>query len=308
MKKIAVIGAGFVGASVAQKIVEKNLSDVILVDIIKDYPQGVSLDINESSHPTGFDCKIKGTNNYSDIKNSDIVIVTAGLPRKPGMSRDDLIQKNANIIKDISLKIKEYARDAIVIVVTNPLDAMVYVTYKTTGFKHNKVIGMAGVLDSARLSYFIAEEFDVSIKDVSCMVLGGHGDSMVPIMNKTTVKGKPISELLDKEKIDELIKRTQNGGGEVVELLKTRSASIAPAASVVRMVESIINEDEKVLPVCAYLNGEYGYKNIFLGVPVILGKQGVKKIVEIDLNDKEKELLDISAKHVEENIKKVEQI
>lgn len=303
--KVSVIGAGNVGATVAQSIVDKDLADVVLVDIVKGIPQGKGLDMGEGAPIEGYDSSIKGTNRYNDIKNSDIVVITAGLPRKPGMSRDELLEKNAGIIKHVAQNIKKYAKDAVVIVVTNPLDSMVYLTYKVTGFKPNKVMGMAGILDSARFRSFIATELDISVKDIQGLVLGGHGDQMVPLVDYTTVSGIPISKFINKKKMNDIIKRTRKGGGEIVSLLKKGSAFYAPAYSIVQMIDAILNERNRLLPVSAYLNGQYGQKDIFLGVPAILGKNGIKKIIELKLPSKEKALLKESAKHVKSNLSKV---
>lgn len=305
MAKVTVIGAGHVGATTAAKIIDKDLADVVLLDVVKGFAQGEALDLNERSPLEGVDSRIKGTNNYKDINDSDIVIITAGFPRQPGMSRDELLEKNATIIKNVAVNIKKYAPNAIVIVVTNPLDSMVYLTYKVTGFKHNKIMGMAGILDSARLRTFISAEIGISVKDIDGLVLGGHGDSMVPVIEYTTVSGVPISQFIPKKRIKEIVERTKQGGSEIVALLKKGSAYYAPASSVTQMVDSILNNRNRLLPVCAYLNGEYNQKGIFLGVPVILGRNGVKKVIQIKLSAEEKKLLNASAKHVKLNVTKV---
>ncbi|MCX6707894.1 MAG: malate dehydrogenase [Candidatus Woesearchaeota archaeon] len=301
--KISVIGAGNVGASVALKICEKELAEeVVLVDIVEGVPQGKALDILQAMPLNGSNARITGTNDYSQIKDSGIVVVTAGVPRKPGMTREDLINVNAGITKAIAAHIKANAPDSIVIVVTNPLDVMAYLMMKETGFDKKRVIGMAGVLDSARFRTFIALETGDKVEDIEAMVLGGHGDSMVPLAEHIKIKGEPINDVLEKEKVDQLVKRTKDGGAEIVKFLKTGSAFYAPAASVVEMVESIINEDDKILPCSVYLNGEYGYEDIFLGVPVKLGPEGIKEIVMLELSDEEHDLLDNSAEEVKKTI------
>ena len=280
--KIGIIGAGNVGASAALKICEKEFAeDVVLVDIAEGVPQGKALDIQQAMPLNNSNTRIKGTNDYSEINGSGIVVVTAGVPRKPGMTREDLLNVNANIIKSIAGHIKRHAPDSIVIVVTNPLDIMSYIMLKETGFDKSKVIGMAGVLDSTRFRTFIALETGAKVEDIEAMVLGGHGDSMVPLAAQTKVDGKPITEILPPEKVEKLVQRTRDGGAEIVKLLKTGSAFYAPGASVVEMIESIVNDNEKVLPCSVYLDGEYGYEDIFLGVPVMLGPEGVKEIVSL---------------------------
>jgi malate dehydrogenase len=291
--KIALIGSGNIGGTMAHVIGLKELGDVVLFDIAEGVPQGKALDIAQSSSVDGFDCQYKGTNDYKDIENSDVVIVTAGVPRKPGMSRDDLLAINAGVIKSVGEGIKKYAPNAFVIVVTNPLDAMVAVMQKVSGLPTNKVVGMAGVLDSARFSYFLSQEFNVSIEDVTSFVLGGHGDTMVPLVRYSTIGGIPVPDLVKmgwstQEKIDKIVQRTRDGGAEIVALLKTGSAFYAPAVSAVAMAESYLKDKKRMLPCAAYLNGEYGMKDIFVGVPVIIGANGVEKIVEIELNASEK--------------------
>ena len=304
--KISIIGAGNVGASAALKICEKEFAeDVVLVDIAEGVPQGKALDIQQAMPLNNSNTRIKGTNDYSEINGSGIVVVTAGVPRKPGMTREDLLNVNANIIKSIAGHIKRHAPDSIVIVVTNPLDIMSYTMLKEAGFDKSKVIGMAGVLDSTRFRTFIALETGTKVEDIEAMVLGGHGDSMVPLAAHTKVDGKPITEILPPEKVEKLVQRTRDGGAEIVKLLKTGSAFYAPGASVVEMIESIVNENEKVLPCSVYLDGEYGYEDIFLGVPVMLGPEGVKEIVVLELNDEEQELLDRSAESVREVVSKM---
>ena len=281
--KISIIGAGNVGATAAHWIAAKEIGDVVLLDIVDGMPQGKALDLLESSPIGYFDSDIKGTNNYEDTKNSDVVMITSGIARKPGMSRDDLISVNAKIVKEVAQNVAKYSPNAIIIVVTNPLDAMVYVASKISGFPKNKVIGMAGVLDSTRFRSFIAKELDVSVEDVDAMVLGGHGDSMVPLPRYSTVNGIPITELLPQEKIDALVKRTRDGGAEIVNLLKTGSAYYAPSAAAAEMVESILKDKKRILPCAAYCSSEYGVNGYFVGVPVKLGRNGVEKVIELKL-------------------------
>jgi len=300
-KKITVIGAGFVGATCAQRIAEKELGDVVLLDIIEGGPQGKSLDMFESAPIESFDANLKGTNSYEDITDSDIVVVTAGLARKPGMTREDLLLKNAEIIKGIGENIKQYAPQAIVILVTNPLDIMTQLMLKVTGFEANRVFGMAGILDSARFASFIAMELNVSVEDIQAMVLGGHGDSMVPLPRYTTISGIPLTQFLSPDRIEALIDRTRKGGAEIVALLKTGSAYYAPSSGAIQMVEAVVKDKKRILPCSVYLTGEYGLNNVYIGVPVKVGKQGVEKIIEIDLSDQEKESLTKSAAIVKEN-------
>lgn len=291
--KIALVGSGNIGGTLAHLIMLKELGDIVLFDISDGVPQGKGLDIAQSTKISGKDANIIGASNYEALHGSDVVIVTAGFPRKPGMSRDDLLNMNADVIKQVAHGIKNNAPDAFVIVVTNPLDAMVYVMQKETGFDPKKVIGMAGVLDSSRFSHFLAEEFKVSIEDVTSFVLGGHGDSMVPLTRYSTVAGIPVPDLIKmgwstQDRIDAIVERTRNGGGEIVALLKTGSAFYAPATSAIAMAESYLKDKKRVFPCAAYLNGEYGMKDIYVGVPVIIGKSGVERIIEIELNDGEK--------------------
>jgi malate dehydrogenase len=306
-KKIAVIGGGQIGGVLAQLVALRQLGDLVLFDIVEDMPQGKTLDIVEASRIDSFDVSLKGTNDYKDIEGSDIVIVTAGLPRKPGMSRDDLLTTNAKIMKDVAENVKKHAANAIVIIISNPLDAMVTLFKKISGFPTNRVFGQAGVLDSSRFSTFIAWELGVSVKDVNAMVLGGHGDTMVPIVRYANVNGIPVMELLekkynDKAKAEEVMKamveRTKMAGGEVVKLLKTGSAFYSPASASIAMVESIVYDEKRLLPVCAYLNGEFGVKGYYVGVPAVLGASGVEKIIEFELDAEEKALLDNSVKAV----------
>ncbi len=302
MSKITVIGAGMVGATVAQRIAEKELGDVILTDIIEGLPQGKALDLMEAGPLFGYDSKLLGTNDYRDIEGSDIVIITAGMARKPGMTRDDLLKINTKIIMEVSQNIAKYAADSVVITVTNPVDIMTYVTRKTTNFEPERVFGMSGVLDSGRFAAFIAVELGCSVRDISAMVLGGHGDTMVPLPRFTTVSGVPITELMSKSTIQRLVDRTVNGGAEIVSLLKTGSAFYAPSAAVTNMVEAVIKDTKRILPVCAYLNGEYDKKDIYLGVPVKLGRGGVEEIIKIELTRDEKKALDSSAEAVSSGI------
>ena len=306
-KKISIIGGGQIGGVLVQLIASRQIGDVVLFDIIEDMPQGKTLDIAEASRIDGFDVSCKGTNDYKDIAGSDIVIVTAGLPRKPGMSRDDLLTTNAKIMQTVAENVKKHAPNAISIIISNPLDAMVTLFKKITGFPTNRVLGQAGILDSSRFSTFIAWELGVSVKDVNAMVLGGHGDTMVPIVRYANVNGIPAMELLerkynDKAKAAEVMKamvdRTKMAGGEVVKLLKTGSAFYSPAAAATAMVESIVYDEKRVLPVCAYLNGEFGVKGYYVGVPAVLGANGVEKIIEFALDSEEKALLDNSVKAV----------
>ena len=302
-KKISIIGGGQIGGVLAQLIALRRLGDIVLFDIVEDMPQGKTLDIVEASRIDGFDIVLKGSNDYKDIDGSDIVIVTAGLPRKPGMSRDDLLTTNAKIMQAVAENVKQHAANSIAIIISNPLDAMVTLFRKITGFPASRVMGQAGVLDSSRFAIFIAWELGVSVKDVNAMVLGGHGDTMVPIIRYTNVNGIPVMELLEKkykdkakaaEVMNAMVERTKMAGGEVVKLLKTGSAFYSPASASIAMVESIVYDEKRVLPVCAYLNGEFGVKGYYVGVPAVLGSAGVEKIVEFDLIAEEKALLDNS--------------
>ncbi|MBW1731201.1 MAG: malate dehydrogenase [Deltaproteobacteria bacterium] len=295
-KKVTVVGAGNVGATVAMRLVEKELADVVLVDILEGVPAGKALDLAEAAPIEKHDAKILGvTNDYSQAQGSDIVIITAGVPRKPGMSRDDLLSTNMGIIRDVTRQIADVAPESILIVVSNPLDAMCYVALKTSGFPKNRVMGMAGILDSARFRTFIAMELDVSVESTHAFVLGGHGDTMVPLPRYSTVAGIPITELLSPERIDALVERTRNGGAEIVSLLKTGSAYYAPASAAVEMAEAILKDKKKILPCAAYLEGEYGISGLFVGVPVKLGKNGIEQIIEITLTKEENTALQQSA-------------
>jgi len=302
-KKIALIGGGQIGGVLAQLIAQRQLGDVVMFDIVEDLPQGKTLDIAEASRIEGFDAKVKGTNDYKDIAGSDLVIITAGLPRKPGMSRDDLLTTNSKIMKSVAEAVKANAPDAIVIIISNPLDAMVTLFKKVTGFPHNRVVGQAGILDSSRFSTFIAWELGVSVKDINTMVLGGHGDTMVPIVRYANVNGIPVMELLErkygdaakaKEVMDAMVTRTKKAGGEVVALLKTGSAFYSPAAAATTMAEAIIYDEKRLLPVSAYLQGEFGIDGYYLGVPAVLGASGVEKVVEFALDEEEQSALDNS--------------
>ncbi|MFZ3168767.1 MAG: malate dehydrogenase [Candidatus Methanoperedens sp.] len=302
MPKITIIGAGAVGATAAQRIAEKELGDVIMTDIVEGLPQGKALDILEAGPLLGYDSSIIGTNDYKDIEGSDVVVITAGIARKPGMTREDLLKINTKIITDVSQNIKRYAPDSVVITVTNPLDIMTYVSMKTTGFEPNRVFGMSGVLDSGRFATFIAIELGCSVRDIKAMVLGGHGDTMVPLPRFTTVSGVPITELMPESTINRLVDRTINGGAEIVNLLKTGSAFYAPSAAVTNMVEAVIKDTKRILPVCAYLSGEYGKEDIYLGVPVKIGRIGIEEILELELTAEEKKALDRSAEAVKSGI------
>ncbi|NPA90070.1 MAG: malate dehydrogenase [Chloroflexi bacterium] len=293
LNKISIIGAGMVGSTTAHWMAERELGDIVLVDIpeVGDMPKGKALDLMEAGPIFGFDTKVMGTHDYADIAGSDIVVVTAGMPRKPGMTREDLVGVNTKIVRSVAERIAKYAPDAIVIVVTNPLDTMAYLTWKVTGFPKERVMGQAGVLDSARMRTFIAMELGVSVENTHAFVLGGHGDEMVPLPRYSTVAGIPITHLLPKERIDAIVERTRKGGGEIVKLLGKGSAFYAPGAAVTKMVEAILKDKKLILPASAYLDGEYGMKDIFFGVPVVLGRKGIERIVEIELTDEEKEAM-----------------
>ncbi len=297
-KKITIVGAGQVGTTVAQLTAYKNLGNVVMVDIVEGVPQGKALDLQQSGCLQAFDSIITGTNDYKDTANSDIVVITAGLPRKPGQDRSDLLRINAKIVKSVTEQIMQYSKDPIIIVVSNPLDAMVYLAKKVSGLSRNHVLGMAGVLDSARFRTFVSLELSCSLVDVDAMVLGGHGDSMVPMPRYTTVSGISITDLMTQEQIDRLVDRTRKGGAEIVGLLKNGSAFSAPGASAVKMIEAILQDKRRILPCTAYLDGEYGWSNIFFGVPVELGALGIDKIIELNLTPDEKNALDNSAADV----------
>jgi len=299
-KKVTVVGAGNVGANTAQKIAAKELADVVLVDVVEGVPQGKGLDMLESAPVEGYDVKITGSNGYEETANSDVVVITAGFPRKPGMSRDDLLLANYEVVKSATEQAVKASPNAILILVTNPLDAMCWTALKVSGFPRERVIGMAGVLDTARFRTFIAEELNVSFENVTAMVLGGHGDTMVPLVRFTNVSGIPLSELTDQATIDRLVQRTRDGGAEIVKYLKTGSAYYAPAASTTEMVESILKDKKKVLPCAVMLQGEYGIDGLFIGVPVKLGAAGVEKVYEIKLDAAEEAALNKSATAVRE--------
>ncbi len=304
--KVSIIGAGHVGSTLGMRIAESGLADVVMVDIVEGMPQGKALDLSEARPILGQDVTIVGTNDYADIEGSDIVVTTSGVPRKPGMSRDDLIEINSKIAKDVASNIKKYAPDAIIIQVANPLDAITYVIAEITGAPKNRIMGMAGILDTARYRYFIAEELGVSVKDVFGVVLGGHGDSMVPLPRLTTVGGVPLPELLPEDKIEAIVERTRKGGAEIVSLLKTGSAYYAPSAATWEMVKAILRDEKRILPVAAYLNGEYGIEGLFVGVMAVVGKNGVEKIWEVPLKPEELAALKRSADHVRELVEKVD--
>ena len=297
--KIALIGSGQIGGTLAHLIGLKELGDVVMFDIMEGIPQGKSLDIAESSPVEGFDAKFAGTNSYEAIEGADVCIVTAGVPRKPGMSRDDLLGINLKVMEQVGAGIKKYAPNAFVICITNPLDAMVWALQKSCGLPKNMVVGMAGVLDSARFRYFLADEFNVSVEDVSAMTLGGHGDDMVPLVRYSTVAGIPLPDLVKmgwttQARIDAIVERTRNGGAEIVNLLKTGSAFYAPASSAIAMAESYLKDKKRVLPCAAYLNGEYGVKDLYVGVPVVIGAKGVERVMELEFNGAEREMFDKS--------------
>ena len=298
-KKVTVVGAGNVGATAAQRLAEKELCDVVLIDIVEGVPQGKALDLTEAAPIETHDAHLTGSNVYEETKDSDIVIITAGIPRKPGMSRDDLISTNAGIMKKVTAQVAELSPNAVLIIVSNPLDAMCHVAYEASGFPKNRVIGMAGVLDSARFRAFIAMELNVSVENTHAFVLGGHGDTMVPLPRYSTVAGIPITELMPKDRIDAIVDRTANGGAEIVKLLKTGSAYYAPASAAVEMAESILKDKKKILPCAVYLEGEYGIQDLFIGVPVKLGAGGVEEVIEIQLTEDETAALMKSAAAVQ---------
>ena len=299
-KKISLIGAGQIGGTLAHIISTKELADVVLFDVAEGLAKGKALDIAQSTSVDGFNCNLVGTNNYEDIKNSDVIIITAGVPRKPGMSRDDLLGTNLKIIKQVAEGIKKTSPNAFVICITNPLDVIVMALQKYSGLPTNKIVGMAGILDSSRFKYFLSQELKVSVKSIDTLVLGGHGDTMVPMPNYTTVNGKPLKQMIKKEKLDLIIERTRKGGAEIIKFLEKGSAFYAPAASGVEMAESYIKDLKKKLPCAAYLNGEYGVRDIYAGVPVIIGKNGVEKIIKINLSDEEKKQFNYSIKSVQD--------
>lgn len=302
MPKIGFIGAGHVGATAANYAAREELGDVVLVDIKEGMPQGKALDMNESRPVSGFDPSITGTNEYDAIEGCDLFVVTAGLPRKPGMTREDLLKKNASIIEDIGTEIRDKAPESKIIMVTNPLDVMTYLMREVTGFPAERVIGQAGVLDSARFSYFIADELDVSTEDVNAMVLGGHGDSMVPLPRYTTVSGISVQDLIDDERIEEMVERTRGAGGEIVDLLGDGSAFYAPADAVIQMSESILKDKKRILPCSVYADGQYGLDDVYIGLPAKLGQNGVEEIIDLELTDEEYDALEESADFYAEQI------
>ncbi len=300
--KITVIGAGFVGSTLVQRLAERDYADVVMFDIIPKMPQGKALDMLEAGPVIGYDTLVVGTNDYADTANSDIVVITSGFPRKPGMTRDDLVKKNQEIITEVTQQVVRFSPNCIIIMVTNPLDAMAQLALHVSGFPRNRVIGESGVLDTARFRTFIAQELNVSVRDVQAYVLGGHGDTMVPLARMCTVAGVPISQLLPAERIEQIVQRTRDGGAEIVNLLGTGSAYFAPSASVLQMVDSIMLDKKMIMPCAVYLQGEYGFHNIFVGVPVKLGAGGVEQVIEIELNEGERTLLQKSADSVKELI------
>ena len=304
-RKLAMIGSGMIGGTLAHIAAQKELGDVVLFDIVEGIPEGKGLDIAESSPIDGYDSRLKGTQDYKDIEGADVCIVTAGIARKPGMSRDDLLGTNLKVMKSVGEGIAKYAPNALVICITNPLDAMVWALQKFSGLPHNKVIGMAGILDSARFRYFLAEEFNVSVESVTAFVLGGHGDTMVPLVRYSTVAGVPLPDLVDigwttQERIDAIVERTRKGGGEIVALLKTGSAYYAPAASAIQMAESYLNDKKLVVPCAAQLSGQYGLNDLYVGVPIVLGAEGCERIVEVKFNADEKAMFENSVNAVRE--------
>ena len=303
--KISIIGAGNVGATAAHWAAAKELGDIVLVDIVEGVPQGKGLDLYEASPVELFDAKVIGSNSYEVTADSDVAIVTAGLARKPGMSRDDLMKTNAGIVKSVTEQVAKFSPKAILIVVSNPLDVMCYVAYKISGFPKSRVVGMAGILDTARYRAFLAEALNVSVEDIQALVLGGHGDSMVPLISYTTVSGIPVTQLMERAKLDQIVQRTRDGGIEIVNFLKTGSAFYAPSAAAVQMAEAILKDKKRILPCAAYLEGEYGIRDIFLGVPVVLGAGGVERILEVKLTDEERAALLKSGEHVKASIAKL---
>jgi malate dehydrogenase len=312
-KKIALIGAGMIGGTLAHLAAKKEMGDIVLFDIAEGIPQGKALDLSQCGPIEGFDANIKGTNDYADIAGADVVIVTAGVPRKPGMSRDDLLGINLGVMKQVGEGIKQHCPNAFVICITNPLDAMVWALREFSGLPHNKVVGMAGVLDSARFATFLAQEFGVSVRDVNAFVLGGHGDTMVPVTSYTTISGIPVDDLVkmgksSKEKIDEIVKRTRGGGGEIVALLKTGSAYYAPATSAIAMAEAYLGDQQRILPCAVYVDGKYGLDGLYVGVPTVIGANGVEDVIEIALDDEAKQNFQVSVDAVKELLVACKQI
>lgn len=313
MKKISLIGAGNIGTILAYSISRKNLGNIVLVDVVEGLAEGKCLDLGQSFPVDNINLKVKGTNKISEIENSDAIIITAGIARKPGMSRDDLIETNFNIMKNIGLAIKEYSPKSFVICITNPLDAMVWCLKEISGMNKNSIVGMAGILDSSRFKFFLGQELNVSFENIQTMVLGGHGDTMVPLIEYTSISGIPLKKFIQKNKIsedrlNEIIERTRNGGGEVVSLLKESSAFFSPASSAIEMLESFVFDQKKILPCSAYLDGEYGVNDLFVGVPVTIGKRGIEQIIELDLDEKSKSQFNNSVLAVEELIKKCKKL
>jgi malate dehydrogenase len=306
--RISIIGAGNVGATCAHWAANKELGDIVLLDIVEGMPQGKALDLTESAPIERFDCNITGTNDYADTADSDVVIITSGLPRKPGMSRDDLIAKNVEIVQTVSAEVAKHSPSAILIVVSNPLDAMVYTAWKASGFPAHRVLGQAGILDTARYRAFIAMELGCSVEDITALLLGGHGDDMVPLPSYTSVAGIPVTSLIDRERLEAIVERTRKGGGEIVSLLKSGSAYYAPSAASVQMAEAILKDKRRILPCAAYCEKEYGIGGYFVGVPVMLGKNGVEKVLEVALSDAEKKEFQVSIDHVKELVSKVDQL
>jgi malate dehydrogenase len=300
MPKVTIIGAGQTGATTAHWLAERGLADIVLLDVVEGMPQGKGLDLTQAMPIVGSDSRIVGSNDYADSAGSDIILLTAGLPRKPGMSRDDLLKTNAEIVSSVTTEVMKYSPHPIIIVVSNPLDAMCHVAMKRSGLPKERVMGMAGVLDSARMRCFIAEALNVSVENVTAFVLGGHGDTMVPLPRYSTVAGIPLPDLMPKDKIDQIVERTRNGGAEIVSLLKTGSAYYAPSAAVVEMAEAILKDKKKILPCAAYLEGEYGINGLFVGVPVKLGERGIEEIIQINLSTEERAALQRSAAAVQE--------
>jgi len=298
--KITVVGAGFVGSTLVQRLVERDYADVVMFDIIPNMRQGKALDILQAGPVLGYDSLVAGTNDYADTANSDIAIITSGFPRKPGMSRDDLVKKNQEVVTQVTREVVSRSPNCIIIMVTNPLDAMAQLAYHVSGFPRNRVIGMAGVLDTARFRTFIAQELNVSVRDVQAYVLGGHGDTMVPLSRMCTVAGVPISQLIPAERIEQIVQRTRDGGAEIVNLLGSGSAYFAPSASILQMVDSILLDKKMIMPCAVYLQGEYGINGLFVGVPVKLGANGLEQIIEIELSENERSLLQKSAQAVKE--------
>ena len=312
-KKIALIGAGNIGGTLAHLAALKGLGDVVLFDVVEGVPQGKALDLSQCGPVEGFDAKLIGTNDYADIAGADVIIVTAGVARKPGMSRDDLLGINLKVMKTVGEGIRQHAPDAFVICITNPLDAMVWALREYSGLPHNKVVGMAGVLDSARFATFLAQEFNVSVKDVNAFVLGGHGDTMVPVTAYTTISGIPVDDLVkmgksSKERIDEIVKRTRGGGGEIVALLKTGSAYYAPATSAIAMAEAYLGDQKRILPCAVYVEGKYGLDGLYVGVPTVLGANGVEEVIEIELDDEARKNFQVSVDAVKELLEACKQI